>query len=92
MKADPLSAQVEIATCTWDVLPKHLKTGNTPTSWSTNSSGSSPIDQAGAVSNDWDCRAPTDCDPVECFRDWLRNCRDAGTRSARVIHERPQRH
>ena len=28
MKADPLSAQVEIATCTWDVLPRHLKTGN----------------------------------------------------------------
>ena len=28
MKADPLSAQVEIETCTQDVLPEHLKTGN----------------------------------------------------------------
>jgi len=27
-KADPLSAQVEIETYTWDVLPEHLKTGN----------------------------------------------------------------
>jgi hypothetical protein len=27
-KADPLSAQVEIETYTWDVLPDHLKTGN----------------------------------------------------------------
>jgi hypothetical protein len=26
--ADPLSAQVEIETCMWDVLPDHLKTGN----------------------------------------------------------------
>jgi hypothetical protein len=27
-RADPLSAQVEIETYTWDVLPQHLKTGN----------------------------------------------------------------
>ncbi len=27
-RADPLSAQVEIETYTWDVLPEHLKTGN----------------------------------------------------------------
>ncbi len=28
MKADPLSDQVEIETCTWNVLPEHLKTEN----------------------------------------------------------------
>ena len=28
MKADPLSDQVEIEICTWDVLPEHLKTEN----------------------------------------------------------------
>jgi hypothetical protein len=27
-RADPLSARVEIETCTWDVLPEPLKTGN----------------------------------------------------------------
>jgi hypothetical protein len=27
-KADPLSAQVEIETYAWDVLPEHLKTGH----------------------------------------------------------------
>jgi hypothetical protein len=25
VKADPLSAQVEIETCAWDVLPQHLR-------------------------------------------------------------------
>ena len=28
MKTDPLSEQVQIETCAWDVLPKHLKTEN----------------------------------------------------------------
>ena len=28
MKTDPLSAQVTIETCTWDLLPEHLKTEN----------------------------------------------------------------
>jgi hypothetical protein len=29
VKTDPLSAQVTIETCTWDVPPERLKTGNT---------------------------------------------------------------
>ena len=28
MKADPLSEQVQIETCTWDLLPEHLETQN----------------------------------------------------------------
>jgi hypothetical protein len=28
VKADPLSAQLEVETCTQHVLPEHLKTGN----------------------------------------------------------------
>ena len=73
VKADLLSAQVEIEIYTWDVLSKHLKTGNIVDYVVNDWSGSKPNFPMRRLPNGpEDRRTPSACDRVE-FRDWLRH-------------------